>query len=170
MSLRPSMKKVMAAVGVIRASRALARRRYWRAIELLRRVFGVFGSSEPSLATPLIANVLFAHASLQVGSNEAAYYACEVALRQCSAAEQKAQANRKDLDYLRFRCKSILSCLSPYRDSLAMKLAQSVAVSASDLALDEVSPILRRYFPTDRHWTHQVDGFLAQNREVSPAD
>jgi hypothetical protein len=117
----------------------------------------------------MLAHLLFAQAAHAAGSDEAAYYACEAALRQCSAAEKIQRPRREDIDYLRFRCKWILSRLSPYQDSLAMKLACSVTVTASELAFGEVSSSLRRQFPTDLDAANQVDAFLAQNCENEPA-
>lgn len=163
------MKGLLAAMWMARASRALSRQRYSESMDILRRVFRLFCSSEPCDAAPMLANLLFAHASHGAGLNKMAYYACEAALRQCSSAEKRRRPKREDIDYLRFRCKWILARLSPYQDSLAMKLACSVTVAASELAFESVSPFLRRQFPTDLDSADQVDWFLAQNCENGPA-
>jgi hypothetical protein len=160
-----TMKKLLANFYIARASSALSQRRYSKSLALLRRVFRMFGSPEPNEAAPVLANVLFAQASHEAAEDEAAYYACEVALRQCSAAEKRPRPKREDVNYIRFRCKWILSRLSQYQDSLAMKLACSVPVSASKLAFERVSPFLRWQFPTDLDAASQVDAFLAQNCE-----
>lgn len=163
------MRKLLADFYIARASRALSQQRFGKSLTLLRRVFRIYGSTEPSDAAPVLANVLFAQASHEAEEDEPAYYACEVALRQCRTAEKGPRPKREDINYLRFRCKWILSRLSRYQDSLAMKLACSVTVSASDLSFEEVSPFLRWQFPTDLDAANQVDAFLSQNCENEPA-
>ncbi len=155
----------MAAFWLARGANARSHRRYEEAMALIGRAFGIFSTSEPSDATPLLANLLFADASHRVRANETAYYACEVVLRQCSTREQTARLKRAEIDFIKFQCKWILANLSSYRDSPAMTLAQSVTVYASDLRLSDVTPLLRRWFPTDQGAARQVDTFLAQNRE-----
>ena len=146
---------------MIRAAKFTARGEYAVASMSLKRIFRLYRKSLPTGQTPLLANILYAQLCDRAGSKEKAYYACEVALKQL--ANERLEYSVSNINYLKFRCKWILSRISEYRDSQAMRLACSINVSPSDAIKGDVSPTIRRFFPMTISEAEDVDTYLSLN-------
>jgi hypothetical protein len=159
-------RKVVGAKAFSNARACAVRGDYLGALKALDTLYGVYKVSAPSLSVPPFVNVFYAFLLSKAGSGIAAYEVYGFALRQLSEGMLGwLRYNADEVKYLKYYCKYILSKLSPYADSAAFKLAQSITLTHRDLRLEMVRPYMRRALPLTRDVGARLDKFLLENTD-----
>ena len=160
------LRRLKFAVRMARAQSYASRGDTLSAQRELVALFHSYGEESWSSKTPLIANLMFAELCERSGQAKDAYDICLVILDQVSDNRKSTVYNEEELKFVSFRCKWVLSRLSKFKDSLAMRRALSVGVSWSDIDSSKISKVLKRGFPTPPDIARAVDAFVAENRET----
>ena len=165
-------KRLRSAILVSKARSLASRSKFGAASLILLKIFALYGHGGPSPATPLIANVFFADLCERQGNTEAAFRACEIAIRQMDDGidGDRVEYRIDNINYLKFKCKWILSRVSKFRDSIAFEMIKNINVKYDSLNIGNTNSLIRNLFPIDRQSANQLDEFIKENSTLGAGD
>lgn len=160
------IRKLITAIQVSKIMTLVSRREHDDALDMLSDTFRRYGETQPSYATPIVSNVLFADLCERVGRMEDAFYAAKIAIHQINTGRDpdNIKYKKQDFDYMLYRCKWILSRTSGYTDSEAFILASAIPLIFDQLDISSTKLMLRTLFPVTSEDGRQLDAFFRNNR------
>jgi hypothetical protein len=165
-SLHNTIEKLKMKLALERARSRMGQGDFQRAILIFSKLFSDYGTKEPSLGSPLIANILFADCCEGAGKSMDAYRVCELSISQIDLLriDPNSAYNLDELNYLSYKCKWIISLLTKFNDSDAFKFANNIRITYNDINLKKVRSYIQYLLPIDEEVGRKLDNFFEDNQ------